>query len=233
MSYEQIKERVWQANLSLQKSGLVVLTWGNASEVDRKSGKVVIKPSGVSYEEMQANDMVVIDLESGKCVEGHLKPSSDTPTHLHLYRKFPDIGGVVHTHSRVATAFAQACRAIPCFGTTHADTFYGTVPCTYPLSAQQIEGDYELQTGVAITEHFRLGKIIPLEMPGVLAANHGPFTWGSDAKQAVKNAIILEEVAQMAQLSLQLEPSLGAIPQVLLDKHFQRKHGPLAYYGQH
>ncbi|VBB06548.1 Hypothetical protein LUCI_1784 [Lucifera butyrica] len=226
---KELKRKVWQANLELKKQGLVIHTWGNASGIDREKQLIVIKPSGVEYDELQPEDMVVLDLD-GNQVEGKLRPSSDTPTHLVLYKMFPSIGGVVHTHSTCATAWAQAQRPIPPFGTTHADYFYGDVPCTRPLKAEEIEGQYEAETGHVIVETFQ-GKE-PLYVPGVLVANHGPFTWGKDAAEAVYHAVVLEEVAKMAMYSCGLQGSLAPIDRVLLDKHFMRKHGKNAYYGQ-
>lgn len=229
---EQLKEDVLQANLALPKYGLVTFTWGNVSAVDRERGVIVIKPSGVEYDVMQADDMVVVDLASGKVVEGSKKPSSDTPTHLELYRRFPDIGGIVHTHSRHATTWAQACRDLPAFGTTHADYFYGTVPCTRLMHDAEIRGEYELETGKVIVETFRNRGIDPNMVPGVLVASHGPFAWGKDADNAVHNAVVLEEVAYMNLFALQLNPQLPSMQQTLLDKHYLRKHGKNAYYGQ-
>jgi L-ribulose-5-phosphate 4-epimerase len=226
---ESLKADVLAANLELPKLGLVAFTWGNASARDPESGAIVIKPSGVPYAAMQAGDMVVVDAE-GRLLEGGLKPSSDLPTHLELYRAFPAIGGIVHTHSTWATVWAQACRGIPALGTTHADYFFGEVPCTCPLTESQVAGDYEAETGLAIVERFR--GLDPSGMPAVLVANHGPFTWGVDAHAAVHNAAVLELVAHMALHTLQLDPGSRGMPQFLLEKHFLRKHGPGAYYGQ-
>ncbi len=226
---ETLRAEVLEANLELVRRGLVLYTFGNVSGRDPGSGLVVIKPSGVPYEKMTPADLVVTDLE-GRIVEGTLRPSSDLPTHLALYRAFPAIGGVAHTHSRAATAFAQAQREIPCLGTTHADYFYGPVPVTRRLTAEEIAGDYELQTGRVIVSRFT-GRD-PMEAPGVLVAGHGPFTWGRTATEAAHHAVILEELAQMALLTLALAPSAAPISQALLDKHFFRKHGPKAYYGQ-
>lgn len=226
---KELKEAVWQANLELQKNQLVVYTWGNASGFDKERGLVVIKPSGVEYEKLQPEDMVVVDLE-GNQVEGKLKPSSDTPTHLVLYRNFTEIGGVVHTHSAYATIWAQAGRPIPAFGTTHADYFYGDVPCTRALQDSEIEGSYEEETGKVIVETFR--QLNPLHLPGTLVASHGPFTWGKDAGEAVYHARVLEEIAKMALYTERLKPEVKGIGRVLLDKHFLRKHGQNAYYGQ-
>lgn len=225
---EKLKEQVFQANLDLVKHNLVVFTWGNVSGIDREKGLVVIKPSGVSYSKMKPNDMVVLNLY-GKVIEGTLKPSSDTPTHLVLYRQFATIGGVVHTHSEWATSWAQAGMGIPAIGTTHADYFYGEIPCTRKMTNAEIEGDYELETGRVIVECFK--DLNPDQIPGVLVNNHGPFTWGTDADNAVHNSVVLEEVAKMTFRSLQLNPET-TMDQVLLDKHFLRKHGANAYYGQ-
>lgn len=226
--FQDIKERVYKANLQLKTCGLIVLTWGNVSEIDRKNGCVVIKPSGVPYETMTADDMVVVDLE-GNLVEGRLKPSSDLPTHLELYRAFPEIGGITHTHSRWATIFAQAGVPIPALGTTHADAFYGPVPVTRKLTLQEIGGEYEKQTGAVIVETFK--ALDPLADPGVLVNSHGPFTWGPDAAKSVENAITLEEIAMMAWHTLGLNPDAD-FQQALADKHYFRKHGTNAYYGQ-
>lgn len=225
---EHLKEQVFQANLDLVKYGLVIFTWGNVSGIDREKGFVVIKPSGVSYDKMKPKDMVVLNLY-GQVVEGTLKPSSDTPTHLVLYRQFPEIGGVVHTHSEWATSWAQAGRAIPALGTTHADYFFGEIPCTRKMTKAEIEGDYELETGKVIVETFR--DINTGQVPGVLVNNHGPFTWGANAGEAVHNAVVMEEVAKMAFRTLVLN-SETTMSQDLLNKHFLRKHGKNAYYGQ-
>jgi L-ribulose-5-phosphate 4-epimerase len=236
MSFDHLKQTVFDANLALQKSGLVVLTWGNASGIDRKAdngrGIMAIKPSGVSYDTLTPNDIVLVSLATGEVVEGKCRPSSDTPTHLYLYQQFPTIGGCVHTHSLNATTFAQAHREIPCLGTTHADHFYGTVPCTRELTADEINSDYELNTGKVIVERFTQGKIDPDAVPAVLVASHAPFVWGSSPQKALDNAIALEAVAQMQLGVYQLDPRIASVPQVLLDKHYQRKHGPGAYYGQ-
>ncbi len=226
---EVLKREVWQANLLLPQHHLVTFTWGNVSAVDRERGLVVIKPGGVAYDAMQPDDMVVVDLESGAVVEGRYKPSSDTPTHLVLYRAFPSAGGIVHTHSRWATVFAQAHRPIPALGTTHADDFYGEIPCTRPMTDEEIGGEYEAQTGEVIVERFR--SLDPQTMRAVLVAGHGPFTWGKDAHEAVHNAVVLEEAAFMAWHTMQLGKT-EPISQALLDKHFLRKHGANAYYGQ-
>ena len=225
---EELKEKVCRANLDLVRHGLVIFTWGNVSAIDRQSGLVVIKPSGVSYDNMKPSDMVVVDLD-GKVVEGDLNPSSDTPTHLVLYKAFPKIGGVVHTHSTYATAWAQAGIDLPNIGTTHADYFHDAVPCTADMSRPQVEGEYELETGNVIVERFK--GLNPVHTPGVLVKNHGPFTWGKDAFEAVHNAVVLEQVAKMAFISFSVNPSLTMNP-LLVEKHFSRKHGPNAYYGQ-
>ncbi len=225
---EQLKQQVFQANLDLVKHGLVIFTWGNVSAIDRNEGLVVIKPSGVSYEKMKASDMVVINLD-GKLIQGDLKPSSDTATHLWLYRQFKNIGGIVHTHSEWATSWAQAGRGIPAIGTTHADYFYGEIPCTRKMTKAEIEGEYELETGKVIVERFN--GLNPDQIPGVLVNNHGPFSWGKDANDAVHNAVVMEEVAKMTFRSLHLNPETK-MDQALLDRHFLRKHGKNAYYGQ-
>ncbi|WP_339157475.1 L-ribulose-5-phosphate 4-epimerase [Paenibacillus sp. FSL W8-0186] len=226
---EALKQQVLEANLELPKHGLVTFTWGNVSGIDRKSGLFVIKPSGVPYEELKAEDMVVVDLE-GNVVEGKLRPSSDTPTHMVLYRSFPDIGGVVHTHSPWGTSWAQAGKALPAYGTTHADYFYGEIPVTRPMTREEIEGAYELETGNVIVERF--ADIDPNQVPGVLVHAHAPFVWGKDAHNAVHNAVVLEEVAKIAARMLMLNPEAAPMDQTLLDRHFLRKHGAKAYYGQ-
>lgn len=225
---EALKEKVFQANLDLVKHGLVIFTWGNVSAIDRESGLVVIKPSGVSYDNMKAEHMVVVDLE-GKVVEGNLKPSSDTATHLVLYKAFPEIGGVVHTHSTYATVWAQAGIDIPNIGTTHADYFSEAIPCTRMMTQTEVEGDYELETGNVIIERFK--GINPVHVPGVLVCNHGPFSWGKDAHDAVHNAVVMEQCAKMASIAFQINPKLK-MNQHMITKHFMRKHGPNAYYGQ-
>lgn len=225
----ELKQAVLKANLELPKRGLITLTWGNASGIDRDNNLVVIKPSGVAYDELKLEDLVVVDLD-GNQIEGKLKPSSDTPTHLVIYRNFKDIGGIVHTHSRWATSWAQSGRGIPALGTTHADYFYGEIPCTRKMTPKEIEVDYEEETGNVIVETFA-GKN-PIYVPGVLVNNHGPFTFGKDAEEAVHNAVVLEEVAKMAYNTSKLTSRIKAIDKSLLDKHFLRKHGENAYYGQ-
>ncbi|HEJ8083250.1 TPA: L-ribulose-5-phosphate 4-epimerase [Serratia marcescens] len=227
----ELKRQVLAANLSLPAYGLVTFTWGNVSAIDRQSGLVVIKPSGIAYEAMTLEDLVVVDL-AGKVREGRRKPSSDTATHLALYRAFADIGGVVHTHSRNATIWAQAGQPIPALGTTHADYFYGDIPCTRPMSEAEIAGDYEGETGKVIIETFNQAGRDPQQVPGVLVYSHGPFAWGKDAADAVHNAVVLEEVAIMAMATRQLAPAIAPMQPELLDKHFLRKHGKHAYYGQ-
>lgn len=226
---EKLKLEVYKANLELVRHGLVIFTWGNVSGIDRNNGLVVIKPSGLKYEKMSASDMVVVELATGKVVEGDLRPSSDTPTHLVLYRAFPEIGGVVHTHSTYATAWAQAGMPIPNIGTTHADYFHDDVPCTRAMTRKEIARDYEKETGNVIVERFAALNYV--HTPAVLVSGHGPFTWGTSPENAVHNAVVLEEVARMAQLSLSINPSLQMNP-LLIEKHFSRKHGPKAYYGQ-
>ena len=227
---EALKEQVLKANLALPKHDLVTFTWGNVSAIDRESGLIAIKPSGVEYDEMTADDIVLVSLETGERVEGRLKPSSDTPTHVELYRAFPSIGGIVHTHSRWATSFAQAGVGIIPMGTTQGDYFYGEIPCTRPMTPEEIAGEYEKETGKVIIETFA-GKD-PEAIPAVLVNSHGPFAWGTDAENAVHNAVVLEEVAFMNFHALQLSPNRGAMQQELLDKHYLRKHGKNAYYGQ-
>jgi len=232
MSTQALREEVCAANLKLPGTGLVVLTWGNVSGVDREAGLMAIKPSGVAYDALTPDQIVVLRLDDGEQVEGSLRPSSDTPTHLYLYRAFAEIGGVVHTHSSYASSWAQAERELPCFGTTHADHFYGTVPLTRDLDEAEIEDDYELNTGRVIVERLRELQLGPSQMPGILTRRHGPFTWGASVDAAVKNAVILEEIARMGFASVLLRPDLEAAPKTLIDKHFLRKHGPGAYYGQ-
>lgn len=225
---EELKDKVCRANLDLVRHGLVLFTWGNVSAIDRESGLVVIKPSGVSYDDMKPEDMVVVDLD-GKVVEGRLNPSSDTPTHVVLYKAFPQAGGVVHTHSTYATSWAQAGLDIPNIGTTHADYFHDAVPCTPDMTESEVKGEYELETGNVIVRRFE--GLNPEHTPGVLVKNHGPFTWGKDADEAVYNAVVLEQVAKMASISFGINPALTMNP-LLIEKHFSRKHGPGAYYGQ-
>lgn len=227
---EELKELVCKANLELPKYGLVTFTWGNVSGVDRESGLMVIKPSGVEYDGMTADDMVVVSLKTGEKVEGKWKPSSDTATHVALYNAFPEIGGIVHTHSRWATSFAQAGRGIPAYGTTHGDYFYGEIPCTRKMTPEEIGGEYEKETGNVIIETFK-GKN-ENDIPAVLVNSHGPFAWGTDPMNAVHNAVVLEELAFMALHTEALNPNTGTMQQELLDKHFLRKHGKNAYYGQ-
>ena len=226
---EELKKKVCEANLLLPKYGLVTFTWGNVSEIDRKSGLVAIKPSGVSYDGMTPDDMVIVDLE-GNVVEGKWKPSSDTPTHIELYKAFPACGGIVHTHSRWATSFAQAGRDIPAMGTTQGDYFYGSIPCTRPMTEDEIRGEYEKETGTVIVETFEDRD--PAMVPGVLVFSHGPFAWGKDAMEAVHNAVVMEEVAFMDWHAMMISPERGSMQQALLDKHYLRKHGKNAYYGQ-
>lgn len=227
---KELKKQVYEANMQLPKHGLVTFTWGNVSGIDREMGLFVIKPSGVEYDKLTPDDMVVMDLMGNKA-EGSLNPSSDTKTHMILYRRFPQIGGVVHTHSTWATSWAQAGRDIPCYGTTHADYIYGSIPCARNLTAQELQ-DYEENTGVLIADLFEDRGIEPMSVPGVLCKNHGPFTWGTDADNAVHNAVVLEEVAKMAALCELINPRVGEAPKSLQDKHYMRKHGPNAYYGQ-
>lgn len=226
---EELKEKVYRANMELVAHGLVIFTWGDVSGIDREKGLVVIKPSGVDYDTMKASDMVVVDLATGKVVEGDLRPSSDTPTHLELYRSFPEIGGVVHTHSTYATAWAQAGKDIPNIGTTHADYFHDAIPCTADMTAGEVGGDYELETGRVIVKRFE--GLNPIHTPGVLVKNHGPFSWGKTPAEAVHNAVVMEQVAKMAFIAYGVNPSL-TMNQLLIEKHFNRKHGPNAYYGQ-
>ena len=227
---KKLKELVFQANLLLPKHGLVTFTWGNVSGIDRERGLVVIKPSGVPYETMKRDDMVILELETGKVVNGELKPSSDTPTHLELYKAFPNIGGIVHTHSRWATSFAQAGRGIAALGTTHGDYFYGEIPCTRKMTVEEIQAEYEKETGTVIIETFKDKN--PDAIPGVVVYSHGPFAWGKDAMDAVHNAVVMEEVAFMNIQTMMLNPGIGPMQQELLDKHYLRKHGASAYYGQ-
>ena len=226
----QLKKDVFDANMDLKAKGVVIYTWGNVSGIDREKGLIVIKPSGVDYDTMKADDMVVVDLKSGDVVEGHYKPSSDTPTHLALYRQYQEIGGIVHTHSTVAVAFAQAGMPIKAFGTTHADYFYGDVPCTRNLTKEDIECDYERNTGNVIIE--TIGENDPMAIPGILVKSHGPFAWGKTPAEAVYHAVVLEKVAEMALATLTIKPDCPRESQYILDKHYYRKHGANAYYGQ-
>lgn len=226
---EELKKKVYEANMELQRKGLIIYTWGNVSGIDREKGLVVIKPSGVDYNTMKAEDMVILDLD-GNIIEGKYKPSTDTPTHLVLYNTYPNIGGVVHTHSEWATTFAQAGISIPAFGTTHADYFYGDIPCTRDLTENEINGEYEKETGNVIVE--TIGEKNPLEIPAIIVKNHGPFTWGKDPDNAVYNAVVLDKVAEMAYKTMTLNRSIESVNQILLDKHYLRKHGVNAYYGQ-
>lgn len=228
---EELKQKVFEANLLLPKYGLVVFTWGNVSGIDREKGLVVIKPSGVDYDVMRAEDMVVTDLD-GRVVDGKLKPSSDLATHLEFYKNFKDIGGVVHTHSINAVAWAQAGKDIPALGTTHGDYFYGSIPCTRLMSEEEIKGAYELNTGKVVVEEFKNRKIDPNQMPAVLVHSHGPFTWGKDPFDAVHNSVVLDTLAEMALKTVTINSNVDSMQQTLLDKHFLRKHGPGAYYGQ-
>jgi L-ribulose-5-phosphate 4-epimerase len=227
--YEELKKAVCNANLNLQKQQLVICSWGNVSGIDRSAGVVVIKPSGILYDELTPNKMVVLDLE-GKIIEGTLNPSSDTPIHLELYRNFETIGGICHTHSPNATIWAQACKEIPCFGTTHADYFYGPIPVTEIMTEEQIKEDYELNTGKVIVERF--AGMNPMQMPAILVANHGPFTWGANSASAVEATVVLEQIAAMALGTITINPNQDPINSALLDKHYLRKHGKNAYYGQ-
>ena len=228
---EELKEKVFKANIDLVKNNLVVLTWGNVSGIDREKGLVVIKPSGVSYDDMKASDMVVVDLD-GNVVEGNLRPSSDTITHIELYKKYESLGGIVHTHSTFATSWAQAKRDIPSYGTTHADTFYGSVPCTRKLSNEEIKTEYERNTGFVIIETLENRNIEILSVPGIIVGSHGPFSWGETPDKAVSNAVVLEEVAKMALITESLNKDITPIEKDLQDKHYFRKHGENAYYGQ-
>lgn len=228
---EALKQQVYEANMELPHRKLVTYTWGNVSGIDRESGYFVIKPSGVSYDSLQPEDMVVMDLEGNK-IEGKYNPSSDTATHLELYKKYPEIGGIVHTHSPEATSWAQACRGIPSYGTTHADYFLGEIPCTRSLTDAEVKAAYEKNTGLVIIETLEQREINPTYTPAVLCANHGPFTWGKDAKEAVYHAVVLEKVAKMAKMTEQINPQVLPAPQYVIEKHFYRKHGENAYYGQ-
>ncbi|MCW6653133.1 L-ribulose-5-phosphate 4-epimerase [Aerococcaceae bacterium NML210727] len=231
MRLEALRKRVYEANCALPKHGLVKFTWGNVSAIDRESNLVVIKPSGVDYEDLSPENMVITDLD-GNIVEGDLRPSSDLKTHLELYKAFPTLGGIVHTHSPEAVAWAQAGRDIPFYGTTHADYFYGSIPCARSLTAEEINGEYEKETGTVIIETFTNRQIDPVAVPGVIVRNHGPFTWGKTPEEAVYHSVVLEEVACMAKNTELLNPKVEVAPQVLMDKHYLRKHGKNAYYGQ-
>ena len=231
MMLEALREAVYRANMELPERGLVVCTWGNVSGIDRKSGLMVIKPSGVEYKDLTPEKMVVVDMEN-KVVEGDLNPSSDTKTHVELYKAFPSLGGIVHTHSPHAVGWAQAGRDIPSYGTTHADYFYGPVPCARSLTAAEVDEDYERNTGKVIIETFKERNLDPVAVPGVICRNHGPFTWGKDAAQAVYHAVVMEEVARMALYTVLIDPKTPPTPQHVQDKHYLRKHGPNAYYGQ-
>lgn len=228
---EKLKQEVYEANMELPKRGLVTYTWGNVSGIDRESGLFVIKPSGVDYDALKPSDMVVVDLD-GNVVEGDLNPSSDTETHRILYKTYPEIGGIVHTHSPYAVAWAQAGRDIPAYGTTHADYFHGPIPCARSLTKEEIDGGYEASTGDVIVETFTERKLNPVHVPAVICRNHGPFAWGKDAAQSVYHAVVLEEVARMAMFTEQVNPKVDPAPEHILEKHFMRKHGPNAYYGQ-
>lgn len=228
---EELKKKVYKANMALVEHGLVIFTWGNVSGIDREKGLVVIKPSGVDYDVMKWEDMVVVDLATGNVVEGDLRPSSDTPTHLAIYRAWPETGGVVHTHSTYATAWAQAGIDLPNIGTTHADYFHNAIPCTPDMTEAEVKGDYELETGNVIINTFESRDINPMHTPGVLVKNHGPFSWGKTPDEAVHNAVVMEQVAKMSFVAYQVNPALTMNP-LLVEKHFSRKHGPNAYYGQ-
>jgi len=226
---QQLKQQVFEANMALPRHGLVTFTWGNVSGIDRERQCIAIKPSGVAYETMSADDMVIVDM-SGVVIEGKYRPSSDTATHLALYKQYPELGGVVHTHSTHATAWAQAGLSIPALGTTHADYFFGDIPCSRPLTCEEVQGEYELNTGKVIIE--TLGEINPLHTPGIIVYQHGPFAWGKNVEDAVHNAVVMEEVARMAWIAREINPQLKPIDSYLMNKHFQRKHGANAYYGQ-
>ncbi|MEX0600386.1 MAG: L-ribulose-5-phosphate 4-epimerase AraD [Rhodothermales bacterium] len=232
MNHEALRHAVWKANDDIVKAGLVKLTWGNASGINREAGVVAIKPSGIPAAELSPEDVVLVSLESGETVDGALKPSSDTPTHLHLYRHFQNVGGIVHTHSTHAVAWAQANSELPCYGTTHADYFHGPVPITVRMRPEEIAMDYERNTGIVIEECFRKNNIDPMDVPAVLVAGHGPFAWGADVERAVECAVVLEYAARMAVHTLTINPNARPISRQLVDKHFRRKHGPDAYYGQ-
>lgn len=228
---DKLRKEVYEANMELPKRNLVTFTWGNVSGIDRETGIVLIKPSGVEYDELTPDKLVALDLD-GNIIEGDLNPSSDTKTHIELYKKYPEIGGIVHTHSTNAVAWAQAQRDIPCYGTTHADYFYGPVPCTRGLTKEELDEDYEKNTGKVIIETFTERNLRVVAVPGVICANHGPFTWGKDAAAAVYHAVVLEEIARMSILTEQLNGNVQPAPDYLINKHYMRKHGPNAYYGQ-
>ena len=228
---EALKQAVYEANMELPRRGLVTYTWGNVSGIDRETGYVIIKPSGVDYEDLTPDKLVVLDLD-GNIIEGDLNPSSDTKTHLELYKAYPEVGGIVHTHSPYAVGWAQAGRDIPAYGTTHADYFYGPIPCARHLTVEEVEEDYEKNTGKSIIETFQTRQLNPLHVPAVICHSHGPFTWGKSPAQAVYHAVVLEEVAKMALFTAQIDPGAAPAPQHIQDKHFMRKHGPNAYYGQ-
>ena len=231
MLLKDLRSAVYEANMELPRRGLVVYTWGNVSGVDRDKGFVVIKPSGVEYDELKPEDLVIVDFDN-KIVEGEMNPSSDTKTHVELYKNFENVGGIVHTHSSYAVGWAQAGRDIPCYGTTHADYFYGSVPCTRNLTQEEVDGNYELNTGKVIVETFKERNLDPAAVPGIICRCHGPFTWGKDAAKAVYHAVVLEEMAKMAMYTITIDPKAETAPQYVLDKHYSRKHGPNAYYGQ-
>lgn len=229
---EKLREEVYRANMELPERGLVVYTWGNVSGIDREKGFVVIKPSGVDYDELSPENLVIVDLNNN-IVEGKMNPSSDTKTHVELYKSFPSIGGIVHTHSHHAVGWAQAGKDIPCYGTTHADYFYGSVPCSRNLTRKEVDEDYELNTGKVIAEEFTRRNLKPESSPGIICRSHGPFTWGKTPAQAVYHAVVLEELAKMALYTVMIDPNAPEAPQYVQDKHYLRKHGPNAYYGQH
>lgn len=231
MLVPELRKRVYKANMELPEHGLVKFTWGNVSAIDREGGYIAIKPSGVAYDKLSAENMVITDLD-GNILEGDLNPSSDLPTHVELYKAFPEVGGIVHTHSTEGVSWAQAGRDIPCYGTTHADTFYGAIPCARALTPEEINGEYEKETGKVIIEEFKKRGLDPLAVSGVTVRNHGPFAWGKDEKSAVYNAVVLEEAARMARYTESINPEVEEVPQALKDKHYLRKHGKNAYYGQ-
>ncbi|MEW5817935.1 MAG: L-ribulose-5-phosphate 4-epimerase AraD [Spirochaetota bacterium] len=232
MNYSSLKQEVWRTNLALKKNNLIILTWGNASAADHVAGVMAIKPSGVDYNILKSSEIVVLSLKTGEIIEGSLHPSSDTPTHLALYQAFPEIGAIIHTHSPCAASWAQAGREIPCLGTTHADNFYGNIPVTRPLTTDEINTAYEENTGKVIVEHFKKLSIDPLQIPAILVPHHGPFVWGDCSEKALENSIVLEEIAKTAIQTFVINSNASPLPKVLLDKHFLRKHGEGAYYGQ-